>query len=379
MFITSFLSKNDTNIYYNFRTFIHECQEIFYRKIFEFFTLDGYLFSRYNENRQVIELITLSKIAKLANVSVSTASKAFSGSAEVSEATRDRIFEIAKQNNCFKKFYNAKYSKYVISILCPEFTSAYYNRYLSFIQKNLEKENCEICVASTGFSAETEKNLVEYYNKHARVDGIIIIGSRLNPADSHEYPSEIPIVYIDAQHEHDTTTISDTLSDAFNSSIDYLIQKNVTAIGFIGEQKTLSKIQHFRNYVTKQGIQLNEDHIVVSDGRFEAGGYTAMEQIFKSGTLPRAILCAYDYMAIGAIRCILDHGLSVPEDIAILGINDIPEAAFLNPPLASISSHTKEMCQAAASSIIRRINGEETEKKIVFPSEFILRKSFEIE
>ncbi len=323
-------------------------------------------------------MITLSKIAKLANVSVSTASKAFSGSAEVSEATRERIFEIAKQYNCFKKFYNAKYSKYVISILCPEFTSAYYNRYLSLIQKYLEKENCEICVASTGFSVETEKKLVEYYNKYARVDGIIIIGSRLNPAEMPEYPTEIPIVYVDAAYEHETISISDDLNVSLYAGMDYLIQKNVTAIGFIGEPYTSKKIDCFREYSARQGLTINEEHVIVSDTRFEAGGYAAMEQIFKSNTLPRAILCAYDYMAIGAIRCILDHGLSVPEDIAILGINDIPEAAFFNPPLASISSHTKEMCQAAASSIIRRINGEETERSIVFPSEFILRKSFEI-
>ena len=87
-------------------------------------------------------MLTLSKLARLANVSVSTASKAFSGSAEVNEETREMIFGIARQYGCFKKFYNAKYPKLVIAIIAPELRGAYYTRYLSCIQDNLERENC---------------------------------------------------------------------------------------------------------------------------------------------------------------------------------------------------------------------------------------------
>ena len=72
-------------------------------------------------------MITLSKIAKLAHVSVSTVSKAFSGSSEVNEQTRNLIFEIAKQNNCFKKYYNTKYPRYVIAVISPEFKSSFYS------------------------------------------------------------------------------------------------------------------------------------------------------------------------------------------------------------------------------------------------------------
>ena len=72
-------------------------------------------------------MITLSKIAKLAHVSVSTASKAFSMSNEVNPETREMIFKIAKEYGCFKKFYNAKYPKLVFAIICPEFKSRFYS------------------------------------------------------------------------------------------------------------------------------------------------------------------------------------------------------------------------------------------------------------
>ena len=80
-------------------------------------------------------MMTLSKIAALAHVSVPTVSKAFSMSSEVNEQTREIIFDIAKKHGCFRKYYNAKYPKHVIAVICPEFKSRYYSRVLSLLQE----------------------------------------------------------------------------------------------------------------------------------------------------------------------------------------------------------------------------------------------------
>ena len=103
-----------------------------------------------------------------------------------------------------------------------------------------------------------------------------------------------------------------------------------------------------------------------------------MESFFAKNNLPRAVVCAYDHMAIGAVRCIYDHGLSVPCDIAILGMDDIPEARFLNPPLASVSANIEELCRIAVQAVIKQINGDNTVKHQMIASEFKLRRSFEI-
>ena len=83
-------------------------------------------------------MITLSKLAKLANVSVSTASKAFSGSKEVNEETRAWIFSVAKEHGVFKKFYNVKYPRLVIAVVVPEFQSRNYGPLLSELQRSLD-------------------------------------------------------------------------------------------------------------------------------------------------------------------------------------------------------------------------------------------------
>lgn len=320
-------------------------------------------------------MMTLSKFAKIAHVSVATASKAFSGSSEVNEQTREMIFDIAKKEGCFKKFFNAKYRKFVIAIICPEFSSLHYADYLSLIQKNLEKENCEICVATTSFSAQTERDLMEYYYQYANVDGIIVINSQVKHTDNYE----IPVIFINSIYEQPgyVSISNDTLS-AFSESIEYLVRHHVDSIGFIGENLTIGKLRQFRKVLAEKGLEPNENDISITAERFEAGGYAAMEALFSRNQLPRAIVCAYDYMAIGAIRCIYDHGKTVPDDIAVLGMDDIPEARYLNPPLASLSSQIEELCRIASSAIVRQINGEAAEYTHTVNSDFCLRKSFEI-
>ena len=319
--------------------------------------------------------MTLSKLAKLSNVSVSTASKAFSGSTEVNEETRQMIFEMAKQYGCFKKFYNAKYPKWVIAIIAPEFTSAYYVRYLSLIREYLDPEKYELCVSATGFSAEREASLIEYYDRHTNADGIIVVQSAVSATEL----SEMPVVFINPAHEqaHGVSVYGDLLP-ALREGVGYLTAHGVDAIGFIGESLTTAKWELFRQVLADHGVPYDESLVAVATKRFEEGGYQAMSMLLAADRRPRAVICAYDDMAIGAMRCMADHGLSVPRDIAVLGMDDIPQAPYLMPPLASISSNTDELCRLAVQSVVRQIHGEEETNRHVVPSTWHWRQSFAI-
>ncbi len=318
--------------------------------------------------------MTLSKLAKLANVSVSTASKAFAGSREVNEDTRDMIFAVAKQHGCFKKFYNAKYPKLVIAIIAPEFTSTYYAQFLSFMQQYLDPR-CELCVSATEFSSEREAALIEYYTKHSSTDGILLVQSLVDAPDT----CETPVVFINPKHEQPHgATVWGTIKPALNESIEYLIKRGVTSCGFIGEPLTTSKHEWVRQSLEEHGLTLDESYVSISSERFEEGGYRAMQALFDNGRVPRAVICSYDNMAIGAIRCICDRGLSVPDDVAVLGMDDIPQAAYLDPPLASISSNTEEMCRLASQAMLSQIYGESVSTQQTVTAQLRLRKSFQI-
>ena len=116
-------------------------------------------------------------------------------------------------------------------------------------------------------------------------------------------------------------------------------------------------------------------HFMISPQRFEAGGYGAMEHYAASGHIPRAVFCAYDYMAIGAIRYCWEHKLRIPEDVAIIGMDDIPENKYLNPPLSSINFNMDKICAAAAEGMINRLTDPMFTLKTTIPSTLHLRQS----
>lgn len=317
-------------------------------------------------------MITLSKLASLAHVSVSTASKAFSMSSEVSEQTRETIFRIAREQGCFKKFFNAKYPKYVIAVICPEYKSHFYNSALSHLQECLSAHSCEVCVASTNFSAQTEADLLEYYSNYATVDGIIVINGKV-PLD---LPAEIPVATILPNLGCEgAISLSTDCIEAVTEAIRHFLGNGIADIGFIGDCHTVSKEKLFLR--TAQTLALEEDAIRLSitEERFEAGGYKAFEEYLKSGHIPRAIFCAYDYMAIGAIRCASEHGLRVPEDVAFVGMDNIPEGNYLNPPLSSIDFNMDKLCTIAADAIMQRMSDPEFALRHKVPATFRLRAS----
>lgn len=317
----------------------------------------------------------MSKLAKLAHVSVSTVSKAFSMSAEVNAETREMIFDIARKNGCFKKFYTAKYPRYVIAVICPEFQSRYYSSMISLVQKKLSDYNCEICVAATDFSNESRKTLLEYYDKYTDVDAIIIVDGKI------ELESNIEVPTVIVGHNDDNNcfvSIDIDYMPAVTEAIEYLKNKNITKIGYIGEKFTTDKKKKFITAMEENFGGYDESLISVVDDRFEKGGYNAMQKLIDSKNIPRAILCGYDNMAIGAIRCIYENGLSVPNDIAVIGFNDIPEAKYLNPPLSSIDPHMDTICNIAVSSILDKLSGKDVEMKHKIIPTFNLRKSAEI-
>ena len=112
--------------------------------------------------------------------------------------------------------------------------------------------------------------------------------------------------------------------------------------------------------------------------RFADGGYETAKKIIESGKLPRAFICAYDYLAIGAIRCFTEYGYRIPEDIAIIGMDDIPEAQFMNPPLSSVNSNIKETCRIAADTLINMLMGKPYRKHTQINATLNLRRSSEI-
>lgn len=297
-------------------------------------------------------MITLSKIAKLAHVSISTASKAFSGSREVNEQTRETIFKIAKEQGVFKKFYNAKYPHLVIAVIVPEFNSGQYADLLDELQKCLRERGCTMSVTAWDFLPEESKKVCDYYSRYTEVDGLILVDNHIPFSEE----MTVPVLSIGAPHEEsDAAFVCVDKKPAILEAVRYLKSKNVPTVGFVSEPKTVKKLAVFKQAMAEVYGAFDERYAVVSDSRFEACGYEGAMRLVERGTVPRALLCGYDEIAVGAIRALAEQGLSVPRDVAVIGANDNRASRYTRPPLSTIDTRRAECAALAVDTVLNMI------------------------
>lgn len=293
-------------------------------------------------------------------------------SGEVSEQTRNEMFRIAKEYGCFKKFYNAKYPKYVIAVICPEFNGQYYSGMVASLQRRLGELGCEVCVASTEFSGGKEHELLEYYHHYSNVDGIVLIGGQTLISSTYE----IPLVSVVPIYRQPTgVCLHVDFVDALDQIIRHIKASGVEQIGFIGETRTGIKLEFFHAAMDRNG--LHSDCVMVTEERFEKGGYLAMDQLLQRQKLPQAVICAYDHMAIGAMKRLSEAGLSVPGDMLLAGMDNIPECGYLVPGLTSVDFGHEDVCRQAAQCVVDLLNGREVEKDQHYAAQVHFRKSTE--
>ena len=318
--------------------------------------------------------MTLSKLARLANVAVSTASKAFSMSDDINEQTREEIFRVARENGCFKKFFNAKYPKFVIALICPEVDSRHYSELCRYLQQRLQTRGCEICISSTEFSAAATADMIEYYEKYSSVDAIILI----DPPATVLPPHETPIISLGSRaHNADVTLCLDYMT-ALKSALTDFKPAGISHIGFIGEPHTVTKLSAFKSAVSEIYGFTEEKYISVSDLRFEKGGCAAARALYSRGALPEAIICAYDDMALGAMRFFHDNGISVPDDIKVIGMDNILHSEYFVPSLSTIDYMNEEIAKTATESVFELLDGKTPAEIHNFSARLITRESSQI-
>ncbi len=289
-------------------------------------------------------------LAKLSGYSVATISKAFSGSAEISDETKNKIFEIAKKHGVYSKFLSKNNKTKNIVIIVPEIISEYYSNIVTLLINELKKLNALTAIATTNFSTQTEKKLLDYYTTNKRADGIILISNRTLIG---KY--DIPIsTWSGRKSQYCDNVIVDYKKGLFES-VKTLKNFGHKTIAFIGENLAISRANIFRSALKFYNLNIDESLITISSSRFEEAGYSAIKKIIKNENKPTAIITAYDYIAIGAIKYLNEHGYAVPDDFSIVGYDDISISSNEKISLSSIRTNIKEASKIISESIIKKI------------------------
>jgi DNA-binding LacI/PurR family transcriptional regulator len=211
---------------------------------------------------------------------------------------------------------------------------------------------------------------------------VVIASFRTDPAEfKTALDADIPVVMLGGTFDPEIADL--VMSDdrtGTNEATEYLLNRGVTRIGFIDGEPGVGpgdqRVAGYHDALRRHGLRADPDLLVTTDYTRQ-GGVDGLTLLLGLPEPPRAVLCANDMIAIGALGLARDRGLSIPEDLAIIGFDDIEAAALVTPALTTVVNPGYELGQACGRLLLNRINETTPEPhvQIVIPSRFIIRAS----
>lgn len=333
-------------------------------------------------------------VAAYANVSISTVSHVLNNTKKVSKHLQDKVIEAVKvlnyQTNPIAKGLKSKVTN-TISIIVPSISSIYFPQILRSIHDEALKQGYSVSIYETRQSLESEIECIELL-KSLWTDGIIL-SSSVDTDDSkskHYIDSlsslgsnnkRIPVVCIEAAISDNLDAVTANDRESIYQATKYLIslgRKNIAYIAapthfYMGKERKAGYIDALKS----AGIPVREEYIIEGDYSPKSG-HMCMQRLLARLNHIDGVVTGNDQMAIGAIRCIKDASLRIPEDIAVIGFNDNFPSTLINPPLSSMRVPKEEMGVIAFDLLINRIKNPDSERKLVqLKTDLIIRKSTE--
>jgi DNA-binding LacI/PurR family transcriptional regulator len=330
-------------------------------------------------------MATLKDIASRADVTVSTVSRALNGNPEIKKGTRDRIVEIAKELNYISnknERYFFRSTLKTIGLICPEIRGNFYSSLANTMEIEIKEAGYTMILGLTNFKSEEELHYLDLFQKK-NVDGIVFITTMDDSSKEKildfKARCSIPMIQLASVfelEEYDCIKFDDKLGVTL--AVEHLLELGHTDIAYIGENLTKDRQRHFIDVMKKHGIKIDNDFIKSGEERFEEAGYLRMKEILSAGEKrPTAIFASYDDVAIGAMRAIYENGLRIPEDISVIGIDNIYLTSYLYKSLSTISNPTNEMMNIAIKILLGKIEDRNNKviQHVVVKPELIIRET----
>ena len=298
--------------------------------------------------------MTLKKLAQLASVSVSVASKAFSGSEDVSDAMREHVFAVARANGCFQQFYHAPYDRPVVAVIIPEVISEYYVHYMQALRRGIEESGCTMLLSISNFDDEMKAELVRYYTEYSKVDALVVFGAMPEGVSA---PSTV-LASISKGESGADITVGSSLDEGLAEAIDVLLQKGHRRIAYVGEAFTEGKGAMMRALFTERGLDLPSPYYICSRERFEAAGRDGVARLWALPERPTAIIGAYGYITRGILSALEARGASVPRDVAVVSMDSDPAPLYPSLDVACIPSGIEGVAEALVKLLLERLHGK---------------------
>ena len=325
---------------------------------------------------------TIKDVAREAGVSISTVSYAVNNQKKISPKTRDHVLRVAKRLD-YVANGNAKLLKQKKTRAIGIFFNSWFGPIYSEIVQGIEKAVHLAGYDLVACSLYGEESSTGYkYLRDRMVDGAIILTNSFDDEFLKSTASEdLPLVVLDReiQSPHIYSVLIDNFGGAFNAT-KTLIQNGSKAVYYLGgPMNSYDNQKRLEGYIAALGFSgapVNHECILECDFT-EEGAYQKMTALFQKDCKPEAIFSANDEMALGVYRAAREYNLRIPEDIKLVGFDNIREAEIATPPLTTVSHHKLEMGITAAEMLLATIKGEtqDISPLRIQPTELIERES----
>lgn len=326
--------------------------------------------------------VTIKDVARSAGVSISTVSKALNNSPEIPEDTKAKVLEKAKKlgyaPNQIARSLRTENSK-VIGLIVPDSSNLYYAELLKGVQDMVGSQGYAVIVGNTNEDEQLEMEQIEAFCS-LQVAGILAA-----PVNELNYTSlSVPLVFVSRCSEKYRDRYSYTITNDYKGAClatEYLIRHGKSDIYFLSGPAKISiaaeRKQGYCHTLRENGIAYNPSY-VINDNLTMQDGYDQFVYIHTMNPGKKGFFCSSDNVAIGVLAGAREAGLQIPEEIGIVGYDNIEILQFLDYPLTTISQAKYEIGSQGGKILLERIqqkHGYQYISHITLEPELIIRKT----
>ena len=303
------------------------------------------------------------QVAKRAGVSTATVSRVINGSSKVREETSERVRRVIAELNYVPNTSarNLRIGRSeLFGLIVSDIKNPFFPDLIDHFEELAASQGIDVIFTHTNYDshrlATCVRRLVE-----RNVDGIAVMTSEVDePAIELATRRRIPVVLLNQPLlKSKYGDVSVDYSRGYREAVEHLKQLGHRAIAYLAGPSDLSSVQRrqraFQAAARKSGIQIAEEHFFAGNMRVESGR-EAMEKLLRTESRPTALVTANDVMAVGALQGAIAAGLRVPEDISIIGFDDLPIATMMHPELTTIHLSRHEIAAEAFSQLVHLLH-----------------------
>jgi len=324
-------------------------------------------------------------IANDLGVSLMTVSKALRSHSDISEETRKKVIKRARELNYQPNWIARSLvtrRTYMVGLVIPDLMHSFFAEVATGVARKLGPLGYQIVISNSNEDPEAEQRQIELLVARS-VDGLIVASTQPNwrkSAPKSLRSGEVPYVLIDRMPAGAKVNYVGARDEEIGTlATEHLIEQGCRRIAHLrGEDTTnsMGRLRGYRDTLERHGLPFRQEY-VVRGGREDSRGYQAMQQLLRLNPPPDGVFCYNDPAAAGAIKAVLEAGLRVPEDVAIVGAGNVHYSDLLRVPLTTVDQGSGTIGETAAELLVQCIEAgtPPNPKRILIPPRLVVRES----